>query len=181
MRLAQDHPNVTVHCGGLNAPLSHVPDDMKKGYFVAPTVVTGTERDSPLIREEIFGPVVCIVPFTSDEEAVRVQKRFIRPKQPSQSQVELANDSEYGLSASLWSQNVNRVHKTAHKLKVGTVWCNCWLVRELNMPFGGTKASGKRLCYHKGKLSLFPGVGRESAEDSLDFYTEKKTICIKMD
>jgi len=80
--------------------------------------------------------------------------------------VSRANDVKYGLSASVWSKDVNRIHNVAQKLQVGTVWCNCWLVRDLNMPFGGTKASG---------------IGREGAFDSVDFFTEKKTICVKID
>uniref|UniRef100_A0A914CS73 Aldehyde dehydrogenase domain-containing protein n=1 Tax=Acrobeloides nanus TaxID=290746 RepID=A0A914CS73_9BILA len=79
--------------------------------------------------------------------------------------IERANNVPYGLSASVWSKNVDEITKVSSKLRVGTVWCNCWLIRELNMPFGGTKDSGN---------------GRDGTVDSLQFYTEPKTICIKM-
>jgi len=136
----------TFLCG--QRPL-HLPDANKGGYFVQPTAVTNISDDCRLMQEEIFGPVVCIVPFETEDEAIA-----------------RANNVVYGLSASLWSKDVNQVHRVAQKLQAGTVWCNCWLVRELNMPFGGTKASG---------------IGRESAKDSIEFFTEKKTICIKLD
>uniref|UniRef100_A0A914D3Q6 Aldehyde dehydrogenase domain-containing protein n=1 Tax=Acrobeloides nanus TaxID=290746 RepID=A0A914D3Q6_9BILA len=119
-----------------------------KGYFISPTVILGAKDESRLLKEEIFGPVVCIVPFETSEEVI-----------------ERANNVPYGLSASVWSKNVDEITKVSSKLRVGTVWCNCWLVRELNMPFGGTKDSGN---------------GRDGTVDSLQFYTEPKTICIKM-
>jgi len=119
-----------------------------KGYFVAPTVVLDADESSPLMQEEIFGPVVCIVPFDEQTDAIR-----------------MANNVKYGLSASVWSSNLDEIHSTAEKLEVGTVWCNCWLVRELNMPFGGVKASG---------------MGREGRDDSIEFYTHKKTVCIRL-
>ncbi|KAL5014024.1 hypothetical protein ScPMuIL_008294 [Solemya velum] len=134
----------TVLCG--IEPLE-LPEEKKNGYFMRPTVITGVDDDSRLIQEEIFGPVVCIVPFDTEEEVIR-----------------RANGVKYGLCATLWTQNASRLHRVAHKLQVGTVWVNCWLVRDLNMPFGGTKESG---------------IGRESARDSLEFFTEEKTICVK--
>ncbi|XP_054159341.1 2-aminomuconic semialdehyde dehydrogenase-like [Oppia nitens] len=121
--------------------------DHTAGYYVSPTVITDISDDSACMREEIFGPVVCVVPFDTQDEVVT-----------------RANNSPYGLSASVWSSNVDRVHTVANRLRVGTVWCNCWLVRNLNMPFGGQKQSG---------------TGREATLDSREFYTEKKTICIK--
>ncbi|CAD5233281.1 unnamed protein product [Bursaphelenchus xylophilus] len=135
---------LAVHCGGpvkLNGPLSG-------GYFIAPTVISGASDDSRLMREEIFGPVVVVTPFDTADEAVR-----------------RVNASEYGLSATVWSESIDNLTSVANRLRVGTVWCNCWLVRDLTMPFGGTKQSGS---------------GREGLEDSLHFYTEQKTVCIKL-
>lgn len=124
----------------------NLPERNKQGYFLSPVVITGVSDDSRLMKEEIFGPVTCVVPFNDEQEVIgRV------------------NDVQYGLCATVWSQNANTVHRVAQKLQVGTVWANCWLVRDLHMPFGGVKASG---------------VGREGIQDSVEFYTEAKTICI---
>lgn len=112
-----------------------------------PTVITGLNNACRCVREEIFGPVVCVVPFIDEADAVAQ-----------------ANDNEYGLSATVWSKDGARCTRVAQELQVGTVWINCWMVRDLNMPFGGMKASGS---------------GRESAEDSLRYFTEAKTICTK--
>ncbi|CAG2164007.1 unnamed protein product [Oppiella nova] len=120
--------------------------DLQTGYYVSPTVITDVPDSSVCMKDEIFGPVVCVVPFDTQQEVI-----------------DRANDSPYGLSASVWSSRVDRVHSVANRLKVGTVWANCWLVRNLNMPFGGHKHSG---------------TGRESTADSREFYTEKKSICI---
>ena len=98
------------------------------------------------IREEIFGPVVTITPFDNEEEVI-----------------EYANDTDYGLASSVWTQNLNRAHRVAEQIHTGTVWVNCWLVRDLRVPFGGMKASG---------------VGREGGEEALRFFTEPKNVCI---
>ena len=100
-------------------------------------------------QQEIFGPVVVMIPF-SDEEAV----------------IQDANRVPYGLSASVYTENINRAHRTAAALDVGTVWINTWLKRDLRVPFGGAKHSG---------------VGREGGEHSIDFYTEQKTICVQLE
>ncbi|GMR52609.1 hypothetical protein PMAYCL1PPCAC_22804, partial [Pristionchus mayeri] len=118
------------------------------GYFIQPTLITGLTDSSRCMQEEIFGPVVCLVPFGSNEEVIS-----------------RANSTSYGLSATVFSENVNEIHSIARSLRVGTVWCNTWMLRDLNMPFGGTKESG---------------MGREGGEDSLHFFTEQKTICIKI-
>ena len=136
-------------CGHTKDPLPALPAENKKGYFLLPTVVTGMSDDSMLMREEIFGPVVCITPFQTEEEVVR-----------------RANSVKYGLCASVWTENVSRVHRVARDLEVGTVWVNCWLIRTLNMPFGGVKESG---------------VGREGLKHSYEFFTEEKTVCIQHD
>ncbi|XP_042893530.1 2-aminomuconic semialdehyde dehydrogenase-like [Penaeus japonicus] len=137
----------TVLCGE-GVDLLLLQEDNKQGYFMRPTIITGLDDNSRCMQEEIFGPVTCVVPFDTEEEAVK-----------------RANNSTFGLCASVWTNNVGIAHRMAHKLKVGTVWTNCWLVRDLNMPFGGMKASG---------------MGREGTQDSLEFYTEAKTICTKI-
>ncbi|HEY1583417.1 MAG TPA: aldehyde dehydrogenase [Chthoniobacterales bacterium] len=116
------------------------------GYFFPPTIVTGLPVDCRVNREEIFGPVVTITPFDSEEEVVRY-----------------ANGVEYGLSSTVWTQNLNRAHRLAEEIHAGTVWVNCWLVRDLRVPFGGMKQSG---------------VGREGGEEALRFFTEPKNVCI---
>lgn len=96
-----------------------------KGYWIKPTVLTEVPADSELLREEIFGPVVTIVPFEDEEEAVR-----------------FANDSEYGLASVLLTTDGGRMRRVGEQLQAGLVWVNCWLVRELGTPFGGMKNSG---------------------------------------
>jgi aminomuconate-semialdehyde/2-hydroxymuconate-6-semialdehyde dehydrogenase len=118
----------------------------QNGFFFKPTVITGLPMACRVNREEIFGPVVTITPFDSEEEVVSY-----------------ANDTEYGLSSSLWTQNLGRAHRVAEKIHAGTVWINCWLVRDLRVPFGGTKQSG---------------VGREGGTEALHFFTEAKNVCI---
>ena len=118
----------------------------RHGYFFPPTVITDLPVACRTNREEIFGPVVSITPFDTEEEVIGH-----------------ANDAEYGLSSSVWTQNLNRAHRVAEKINTGTVWVNCWLVRDLRVPFGGMKASG---------------VGREGGEEALRFFTEPKNICI---
>jgi aminomuconate-semialdehyde/2-hydroxymuconate-6-semialdehyde dehydrogenase len=118
----------------------------REGYFFPPTVITGLPVACRTNREEIFGPVITITPFDSEEEVIRY-----------------ANDVEYGLSSSVWTQNLGRAHRVAEQINAGTVWINCWLVRDLRVPFGGMKASG---------------VGREGGEEALRFFTEPKNVCI---
>ncbi|EYC03252.1 hypothetical protein Y032_0095g2838 [Ancylostoma ceylanicum] len=105
----------TVHCGGV----LHMNGELKGGFFIAPTVVTDLPDSSRCMQEEIFGPVVCVTRFESLEEVTA-----------------RANDTTYGLSATVWSENNEELINTAHRLRVGTVWCNTWLTRDLNMPFG---------------------------------------------
>uniref|UniRef100_A0A2K6E8K6 Aldehyde dehydrogenase 8 family member A1 n=1 Tax=Macaca nemestrina TaxID=9545 RepID=A0A2K6E8K6_MACNE len=125
----------------------NLPARSQAGYFMLPTVITDIKDESCCMTEEIFGPVTCVVPFDSEEEVI-----------------ERANNVKYGLAATVWSSNVGRVHRVAKKLQSGLVWTNCWLIRELNLPFGGMKSSG---------------IGREGAKDSYDFFTEIKTITVK--
>jgi aminomuconate-semialdehyde/2-hydroxymuconate-6-semialdehyde dehydrogenase len=121
-------------------------DRCRDGYFFQPTVITGLPVSCRTNREEIFGPVVTITPFDKEEEVIAY-----------------ANDCEYGLASSVWTQNLNRAHRVAERINTGTVWVNCWLVRDLRVPFGGMKQSG---------------VGREGGEEALRFFTEPKNICI---
>uniref|UniRef100_A0A8C7BVI6 2-aminomuconic semialdehyde dehydrogenase n=2 Tax=Neovison vison TaxID=452646 RepID=A0A8C7BVI6_NEOVI len=124
-----------------------LPPRNRAGYFMLPTVIADIKDESCCMKEEIFGPVTCVVPFESEEEVIQ-----------------RANSVKYGLAATVWSNNVGRIHRVAKKLQSGLVWTNCWLIRELNLPFGGMKSSG---------------VGREGAKDSYEFFTEVKTITIK--
>ncbi|MEQ2169485.1 Aldehyde dehydrogenase 8 member A1 [Goodea atripinnis] len=135
-----------IHCG---EGVDHLdlPEPNKSGYFMPPTVISGISDCSRVMQEEIFGPVTCICPFDTEDEAV------VR-----------GNGVRYGLSATVWSRDVGRVHRLAQRLQVGLVWTNCWLVRDLNLPFGGMKHSG---------------VGREGGKDSYHFFTEVKSITIK--
>jgi aminomuconate-semialdehyde/2-hydroxymuconate-6-semialdehyde dehydrogenase len=95
------------------------------GYFLAPTVVEGLHYNCRTNQEEIFGPVVTLTPFETEEEVLM-----------------MANSVKYGLSATIWTTNLKRAHRVAEKVEAGIVWINCWLVRDLRTPFGGVKASG---------------------------------------
>src|SRR5229473_1110354 len=121
-------------------------DRTRDGYFFPPTVIVDLPVACRTNREEIFGPVVTITPFDNEEEVIGY-----------------ANDTDYGLASSVWTQNLNRAHRVAEQIHTGTVWVNCWLVRDLRVPFGGMKASG---------------VGREGGEEALRFFTEPKNVCI---
>lgn len=121
--------------------------DNAKGWFIAPTIIEGLNQQCRTNQEEIFGPVVTIQPFDTEEEAL-----------------ELANSTEYGLAATIWTSDLHKTHRLADKIKSGIIWVNCWLVRDLRTPFGGMKNSG---------------VGREGGWEALDFFTEPKNVCIK--
>ena len=135
-----------VLCGG--GPPPPVSERCRGGYFIQPTVLTDLSPASRVNQEEIFGPVVTIIPFTSEEEVVA-----------------WANDTTYGLAASIWTQNLSRAHRLAEKIQSGTVWINCWMVRDLRVPFGGMKSSG---------------MGREGGLESLRFFTEPKNVCVRV-
>lgn len=118
------------------------------GYFVEPTVITGLDAFCRTNQEEIFGPVVTIMPFDTEDEVIGY-----------------ANSTGYGLSATLWTENLKCAHRVAAQLKSGIIWVNCWLFRDLRTPFGGMKQSG---------------VGREGGWEALRFFTEAKNVCIKI-
>jgi aminomuconate-semialdehyde/2-hydroxymuconate-6-semialdehyde dehydrogenase len=118
------------------------------GWWVKPTVLVNVEQDMRVCREEIFGPVVVVQPFDGEDEAVR-----------------LANDTPYGLNAMLFTENVRRAHRVAAKLQAGTVWVNCFFIRDLRAPFGGFKQSG---------------IGREGGKYSREFFTEPKAIVMEI-
>ncbi|MED4475530.1 aldehyde dehydrogenase [Oceanobacillus caeni] len=99
--------------------------DMEKGFYVEPTIITGLGRDSRCVREEIFGPVVTVLPFDTEEEVM-----------------EQVNDTHYGLSASLWTSDVKRAARLSAQIEAGMVWVNTWFLRDLRTPFGGAKRSG---------------------------------------
>lgn len=120
------------------------------GYFVKPTIISRTRPDMSVIREEIFGPVTCAMPF-DDDDLDKLAKN--------------ANDTEYGLAASIWTNNLGAAHKLAAKIKSGTVWINCHNFNDVTMPFGGFKQSG---------------WGRDLGEQALHLYTENKTVAIRL-
>ncbi len=117
------------------------------GYYLAPTVIEGLSYDCRTNQEEIFGPVVTITPFDSVDEVLM-----------------MANSTQYGLAATVWTNNLQKAHQVADRLESGIVWVNSWLVRDLRTPFGGMKASG---------------VGREGGWEALRFFTEAKNVYIK--
>lgn len=110
-----------IECGGHRVTLASAPD----GYYIAPTVITGLTMDCRTNQEEIFGPVVTVMPFDTESEAL-----------------ELANATRYGLAATVWTTDLKRAHRVAHEIDAGIVWINSWLVRDLRTPFGGVKQSG---------------------------------------
>jgi len=133
-----------VLCGG------HRPSDteLSNGYYLEPTLVNGLSWNSRVATEEIFGPVATLHKFCTEEEAIQ-----------------MANNVEYGLSSSVWTQSIERAHRVSNGVHVGMVWVNTWLHRDLRTPFGGVKASG---------------LGREGGWYSLEFFSETKNICYGM-
>jgi aminomuconate-semialdehyde/2-hydroxymuconate-6-semialdehyde dehydrogenase len=122
--------------------------ELEHGWYIQPTVIEGLTYDCRTNQEEIFGPVVTITPFETEEEVLK-----------------MANSVSYGLSSSVWTQDLRRAHRMASLIQAGIVWINCWLVRDLRTPFGGIKHSG---------------VGREGGFEALRFFTEPKNVCLKL-
>jgi aminomuconate-semialdehyde/2-hydroxymuconate-6-semialdehyde dehydrogenase len=133
-------------CGGGVPPM---PAEWRGGAWIEPTVWAGLGNQTRTLREEIFGPCCAVVPFDSEEEALA-----------------LANDTRYGLAASIYTRDLNRAHRVAAQLAVGLVWVNSWFVRDLRTPFGGSGLSG---------------IGREGGVHSLEFYSELSNVCLKLE
>jgi phenylacetaldehyde dehydrogenase len=119
-----------------------------QGYFVNPTVLVDTNENMKVVREEIFGPVVTAMPFTDPEEIMN-----------------RANNSDYGLAAAVWTNNISKAHRVAENLRAGTVWINCYNIFDAALPFGGYKQSG---------------WGREMGHDALSLYTQTKAVCTRL-
>lgn len=135
----------TVEIGG---GIPDMGEELNGGAWIEPTIWTGLSDDARVIREEIFGPCCHIRPFDTEEEVIQ-----------------LANDTEYGLAAAIWTENSSRAIRVAEQIEAGLVWVNSWFLRDLRTAFGGAKQSG---------------IGREGGVHGLEFYTELKNICIKL-
>ena len=142
--LAQDEGG-TILTGGKQV---HLKGRCADGWFIEPTIIEGLSHECRTNQEEIFGPVVTIMPFDTEDEVLSY-----------------ANSVRYGLSSTIWTENLSRVHRVAARIESGIVWVNCWLLRDLRTPFGGVKDSG---------------VGREGGFEALKFFTEEKNVCIKL-
>ena len=123
------------------------PAGLARGYFLEPTIITGVDRRCRIVQEEVFGPVVTVEPFEGEDEVVQ-----------------LANDSRYGLSASVWTNDVKRAFRVGERIEAGLTWVNTWFMRDPRTPYGGMKESG---------------IGRQGGLFSLDFYSEQSTVCMK--
>jgi aminomuconate-semialdehyde/2-hydroxymuconate-6-semialdehyde dehydrogenase len=134
----------TILTGGKQAVLE---GRCAEGWFIEPTVIDGLSFDCRTNQEEIFGPVVTLMPFDAEDEVMAY-----------------ANSVRYGLSATVWTENLSRAHRIAAKLESGIIWINCWMLRDLRTPFGGAKDSG---------------IGREGGFEALRFFTEEKNVCVK--
>jgi aminomuconate-semialdehyde/2-hydroxymuconate-6-semialdehyde dehydrogenase len=138
---ARTLPGVKIECGG------KIPDGLpKSGAWLEPTLIINVPQDSRLIQEEIFGPVLTVQTFKGFDDAIAK-----------------VNDTKYGLSCSVWTNDIHKANQASNKIRTGLVWINCWFVRNLHTAFGGMKQSG---------------VGREGGQYSLDFFSEMKTISV---
>ncbi len=133
-----------VLCGGQRVKME---GEYSEGWYISPTIIEGLDQNCKVNQEEIFGPVVTIMPFENEAEAITI-----------------ANSTEYGLSATVWTENQSKSQRVSRALNAGIVWINTWLLRDLRTPFGGVKNSG---------------MGREGGYHALNFFTELKNVCIK--
>jgi len=124
-------------------------DERDGGAWVEPTVITGLPDDARSVREEIFGPICHVAPFDSEREVIA-----------------RANDTRYGLAATIWTSNLSRAHRVSESMRVGISWVNTWFLRDLRTPFGGAGLSG---------------IGREGGMHSLNFYSELTNVCVRVD
>ncbi|WP_175985244.1 2-hydroxymuconic semialdehyde dehydrogenase [Burkholderia sp. BCC0506] len=124
-------------------------DERDDGAWVEPTVITGLPDDARSVREEIFGPICHVAPFDSEREVIA-----------------RANDTRYGLAATIWTSNLSRAHRVSESMRVGISWVNTWFLRDLRTPFGGAGLSG---------------IGREGGMHSLNFYSELTNVCVRVD
>ncbi|MFY9805273.1 MAG: 2-hydroxymuconic semialdehyde dehydrogenase [Candidatus Acidiferrales bacterium] len=143
-QLARDEGATIITGGGIPS----FGDARDHGFYIQPTIFTALPETARCVKEEIFGPVCHIAAFDSEEEAIAK-----------------ANDTKYGLAASVWTSDLKRGHRVAEKLRVGITWVNCWFLRDLRTPFGGAGLSG---------------IGREGGIHSLNFYSELNNICVKL-
>ena len=143
-RLARQEGATVVTGGGV----PEFGDARDKGFYIQPTIYTGLAESARCVKEEIFGPVCHVAAFDSEDEAVA-----------------MANDTRYGLAASVWTTNLKRGHTIAQQMNVGITWVNCWFLRDLRTPFGGVG---------------FSGIGREGGIHSLNFYSELNNICVRL-
>ena len=135
--------NGKILCGGNKVEVK----GYENGYYMEPTVIEVPTDECRVNQEEIFGPVVTIMPFYTEDEVLQ-----------------MANKVRYGLSATLWTNDLKRTMRMTNQLQAGIVWVNTWMMRDLRTPFGGVKDSG---------------VGREGGFEALRFFTEAKNVCIK--
>jgi aminomuconate-semialdehyde/2-hydroxymuconate-6-semialdehyde dehydrogenase len=124
-------------------------DARDRGSWVEPTLITGLPSAARCIKEEIFGPICHIEPFDTERQAIAQ-----------------ANDTRYGLAATVWTSDLNRAHRVAQAMHVGLSWVNTWFLRDLRTPFGGAGLSG---------------IGREGGMHSLNFYSELTNVCVHID
>jgi len=144
-RLAQEEGATLVTGGGVPS----FGDARDGGFWIEPTLLAGLPDGARCMREEIFGPVCHVSPFDTEAEAIA-----------------RANDSDYGLAATVWTGSVDRAHRVAPAMRVGLAWVNSWFLRDLRTPFGGAGLSG---------------IGREGGTHSLNFYSELTNVCVRIE
>jgi aldehyde dehydrogenase (NAD+) len=135
----------TVATGGQAAKGSH----LSKGLFIEPTVLTNVRNDMRIAQEEVFGPVLSVIRFKTEAEAI-----------------DIANDTSYGLAAGIWTNNLSRAHRVAHRVQAGSIWINTYRVTSFTAPFGGFKRSG---------------FGREGGIEMIKQFVQEKNICIELE